>query len=130
MEESKDVNKRFEFLLRSIIELLIVQFGETLLDILGKSIGWFSDNLKTLLEDAERELVSGRGRQPQSEALVGSAWLGDVLDDCLERLEPGSEQVAVLKHYPVSSHDSLLNQLLSNSSHTLTKSLESELTHT
>lgn len=110
--------------------MLIVHLGEDLLNVLCKSIGRLSNDLKTLLKDTKRELVRWCGGEPKSESFVCLSWLGDFFNDGFEVLKPRCKQVTVLEHDPIASHDSLLDQLVGNSSHTLTKGLELELVHT
>jgi len=127
VEESKDVNKRPKFRLFRFLEVLLGETGVDLSDVGTKTIWGLSDDLKTLLQDTERETVSWLGGEPQSEVLVR---LLEVFNDGLHLFEPVDQQMAIVEHDPVTTDGSTFDELFRLAFHTLTEGQELELAGT
>jgi hypothetical protein len=124
VEEGKHVEHLFELLFGAIVEDLVAQLGVVLLDVLTKTIWGLGDDLKRFLQDSKWELLCWSGGQPKSECWI---WPRDVLEDDLKSFEPGSEQMAVLEHNPLSFIGTVLNVLFGLFSHSLSEGQELEL---
>lgn len=90
VEEGQDIAEGLELFFRAFVEVFVFQLRHVLPDVSTETIRRLSDDLETLLQDTQRELVLGcsvdRHRsQPQSVALV---WLVQVFNDLVELLEP------------------------------------------
>jgi hypothetical protein len=123
MEEREHVHEGSKLGLVGLFKVLLGDTGVDLSDVSTKTIWGLSYDLKRFLKDTERETVSWLGGEPKSEVLIG---LLEVLNDGLHLLKPVYEQMAIVKHNPVTTDGSTFDELFGFAFHTLSEGKELE----